>query len=600
MRFRRTGRPSSSPFRKRSAQCRRRQARRGIPRPMHDFPLALLAATVSSYWIGVGVMIARVRRADPHGRRARPGAAAGTPHVARLGAAGRRLDLRAVGHARRVRQRSRRSPISRCDEPALRRAALDRGDRRRARSRRDGQVLAADGQGLADGRQPRPEDRPHHRRAVRARPASDLRAFILLMLCSAAIVPTAPMLVVAALHVVLLNIKARNEERHLAGVHGDAYAQYLRRTGRFLPRRPARDEGSFGALNAAQRQFGMRLLFRASGVGIALRHCLRCGRCVWPPAAGRAKPPPRSGAATSIRPSLARLRRARPGAHQRAARSPRSWRAFPRRGSSCSRAASPPSPWSRSREFLIAMGYPPDRIGHPRDGSHSASSFADSRQVAGTLAWYYETEGVRPLLIGHSQGGMLAIRVLHDLAGAFGDAIPVWNPVTRRRGAAHGDRRSAERRLAARRRAAPALRRRDRHGQAAAPPARAMGDAGEAPRDPGQRRGIHRVRHRMGPHRGAVPALRPVSGHGVGGGAQRDPSGDVHAHRVAGDRSSRGRPGHAGLDRGVRARRQRGNPGRGRGRHDEPRSRRRHLAQREAALGHRGKAARRRAAPERR
>jgi hypothetical protein len=81
-------------------------------------------------------------------------------------------------------------------------------------------------------------------------------------------------------------------------------------------------------------------------------------------------------------------------------------------------------------DFLIAMGYPADRIGNPRDGRRSASSFTDSRQLAGTLAWYYEVEGVRPVLIGHSQGGMLTIRVLHELAGAFADAIPVWNPLT--------------------------------------------------------------------------------------------------------------------------------------------------------------------------
>jgi len=81
-------------------------------------------------------------------------------------------------------------------------------------------------------------------------------------------------------------------------------------------------------------------------------------------------------------------------------------------------------------EFLVAMGYPSDRIRHPRDGSYSSSSFTDSRQIAGTLAWYYESEGVRPLVIGHSQGGMMAIRVLYELAGAFGEAIPVWNPVT--------------------------------------------------------------------------------------------------------------------------------------------------------------------------
>jgi len=81
-------------------------------------------------------------------------------------------------------------------------------------------------------------------------------------------------------------------------------------------------------------------------------------------------------------------------------------------------------------DFLIAMGYPADRIRNPRDGRRSASSFMDSRQLAGMLAWYYEVEGVRPVLIGHSQGGMLTIRVLHELAGAFAGSIPVWNPLT--------------------------------------------------------------------------------------------------------------------------------------------------------------------------
>jgi hypothetical protein len=34
-----------------------------------------------------------------------------------------------------------------------------------------------------------------------------------------------------------------------------------------------------------------------------------------------------------------------------------------------------------------------------------------------------------PLLFGHSQGGMVVIKVLHDLAGTRGDApIPVWDP----------------------------------------------------------------------------------------------------------------------------------------------------------------------------
>ena len=81
-------------------------------------------------------------------------------------------------------------------------------------------------------------------------------------------------------------------------------------------------------------------------------------------------------------------------------------------------------------QFLIAMGYPVERLTNPPDGALSLSSFADSTQLAGTLAWYYENEGAMPMLIGHSQGGMLAIRVLHEFAGAFHDAIEVWNPRT--------------------------------------------------------------------------------------------------------------------------------------------------------------------------
>jgi protein-S-isoprenylcysteine O-methyltransferase Ste14 len=65
---------------------------------------------------------------------------------------------------------------------------------------------------------------------------------MLLMLCSVIVVPTLPMLLIGAFHIALLQIKARNEERHLTSVHGDAYREYLARTARFLPRRSgARD-----------------------------------------------------------------------------------------------------------------------------------------------------------------------------------------------------------------------------------------------------------------------------------------------------------------------------------------------------------------------
>jgi protein-S-isoprenylcysteine O-methyltransferase Ste14 len=38
------------------------------------------------------------------------------------------------------------------------------------------------------------------------------------------------------IHVALVNAKAQNEERHLLATHGEAYARYVARTGRFLPR----------------------------------------------------------------------------------------------------------------------------------------------------------------------------------------------------------------------------------------------------------------------------------------------------------------------------------------------------------------------------
>jgi len=59
---------------------------------------------------------------------------------------------------------------------------------------------------------------------------------ILLMLVSAIVVPTIPMLVLAIVHVTVMTAKARHEERHLLGTHGDEYASYVQRTRRFFPR----------------------------------------------------------------------------------------------------------------------------------------------------------------------------------------------------------------------------------------------------------------------------------------------------------------------------------------------------------------------------
>ena len=80
--------------------------------------------------------------------------------------------------------------------------------------------------------------------------------------------------------------------------------------------------------------------------------------------------------------------------------------------------------------FLIALGYPEARLTNPQDGAYSYNSFADSRKLAGALAYDYERTALAPMLIGHSQGGALAIRVLHELAGTFDSEIEVVDPST--------------------------------------------------------------------------------------------------------------------------------------------------------------------------
>jgi hypothetical protein len=80
--------------------------------------------------------------------------------------------------------------------------------------------------------------------------------------------------------------------------------------------------------------------------------------------------------------------------------------------------------------FLAAMGYPAERIRNPADGAWSYPNTLPSAALAGMVAWHYEKDGVAPMLIGHSGGGMLALRTLHELAGAFNDHVAVVDPVT--------------------------------------------------------------------------------------------------------------------------------------------------------------------------
>jgi len=205
---------------------------------MQDLPLAVLAATVSSYWVGVGVMIARVRRHTkkvvglvpeqrlerlmwlvwvplvaawifvPWATLTRSGAVPALPALALREPAFAALRwvaalVAVIALAGTIRCWLRMGSDWRMDVGLDRKTDL-----------------------ITDG--------------LFARVRHPIYAFsILLMLCSVAIVPTLPMTLIAAVHIVLMILKARNEERHLCALHGDAYAQYLRRTGRFFPRRPA-------------------------------------------------------------------------------------------------------------------------------------------------------------------------------------------------------------------------------------------------------------------------------------------------------------------------------------------------------------------------
>lgn len=58
---------------------------------------------------------------------------------------------------------------------------------------------------------------------------------MVLMVCSAIVVPTLPMLTIAVIHITLMLLKAKNEERYLMEAYGQRYAAYAARTGRFVP-----------------------------------------------------------------------------------------------------------------------------------------------------------------------------------------------------------------------------------------------------------------------------------------------------------------------------------------------------------------------------
>ena len=205
---------------------------------MADVPLAVLTATIVCYWIGVGVMIVRVRR-QMHGS-ASPGAEQRFERFnlmwivwVALVAGWIGIPWATLAHSGKV--------------PALPAFATSEAAYVALRWIASIVAVTALGATIKCWRRMGSNWRMDVGVATKAPLITDslfayirhpIYAFsILLMLCTVAIVPTLPMLVVAAVHITLMNAKARSEERHLLAVHGDAYARYLRASGRFFPRR---------------------------------------------------------------------------------------------------------------------------------------------------------------------------------------------------------------------------------------------------------------------------------------------------------------------------------------------------------------------------
>jgi hypothetical protein len=81
-------------------------------------------------------------------------------------------------------------------------------------------------------------------------------------------------------------------------------------------------------------------------------------------------------------------------------------------------------------ELLIGLGYPAGCLTNPNDGTYSFSCYESSERIAGMIAWYYEKEGLRPMMVGHSQGGMQVVKVLDHLARNPSSPLQVWSPLT--------------------------------------------------------------------------------------------------------------------------------------------------------------------------
>ncbi|CAG0961097.1 hypothetical protein BURK1_00722 [Burkholderiales bacterium] len=82
--------------------------------------------------------------------------------------------------------------------------------------------------------------------------------------------------------------------------------------------------------------------------------------------------------------------------------------------------------------FLSEMGYPDAKIREPRWGEWSYTPYSSTARLAGILAWHYEQDGMRPMIVGHSQGGLYTVKILKELAGVYTPTVAVWDPIADR------------------------------------------------------------------------------------------------------------------------------------------------------------------------
>src|SRR2546425_5866028 len=79
-------------------------------------------------------------------------------------------------------------------------------------------------------------------------------------------------------------------------------------------------------------------------------------------------------------------------------------------------------------ESIVGMSYPEEKTRDPANGEWLYRPSTTTQRLAGIVAWHYEHDGMRPMLIGHSQGGLYVVKILKELAGQYGDRVPVLNP----------------------------------------------------------------------------------------------------------------------------------------------------------------------------